>query len=421
MPIYYLKGLFMVKINKEFVNSIIGQKYADKIFWDDELKGFGIRVQGKAMSYIIIYTNNFAKQKKFKICSIDKLSPAEARKQAKELFATIIQGKDPVEEKNKLKNTITINELCDLYWKEGTLHKKASTLYIDRGRIEHHIKPLIGKIPVTEVTHSTIEKMMLDIINGDKIKKHAKSKNKRGTTLIKGGKYAASRTISLITAILEFAKRRKIISDNPGRGIQKPKDKVRNVFLSPNEITEFGTALIQAKNNFKNIKALNIILLLLLTGCRKNEIASLKWSYIDFRHQCFMFPDTKTGQQNRFFGKTVSDVLLSIKKENSDWVFPATSGSGYFKGIQKIFTELKQYKNETTGQTLIRNSRLCLHSLRHTFASIAADMGYTELTIAGLLGHKLGGVTNHYSHSTDKSLIDSADCVSTKIMELLQG
>ncbi|MCI5544060.1 MAG: site-specific integrase [Azospirillum sp.] len=410
----------MVKVNKEFINQIITESYKDKIFWDDDLKGFGVRAQGKSYTYVLAYIDKYGKQKRFKICKIDKLTPLQARNHAKELFADIIKGNDPVQEKSKQKNTLTTSELCSLYLQEGTLHKKASTLYIDKGRIQHHIIPLIGNIPITEINRATIEKMMLDIIKGDKIRKRAKSQNKRGTTLIKGGEYAASRTVSLLTAILEFAKHRKLISENPGRGIQRPKDKVRDVFLSPDEITDFGTALTQAKNNLKNSKALNIILLLLLTGCRKNEIASLKWSYVDFRRQCFMFPDTKTGQQNRIFGKTVANILQQIKKEGSDWVFPATSGDGYFKGVQKIFAELKQNKKEDTGQPLIRNSKLCLHSLRHTFASIAAEMGYTELTIAGLLGHKLGGVTNHYSHNTDKNLITSADCVSAEIMRLLQ-
>lgn len=410
----------MVKINKEFINQIITKKYKDKIFWDDDLKGFGIRVQGKSYTYVLTYMNKYGKQKRFKICRIDKLTPLQARNYAKELFADIIKGNDPTQEKNKQKNMLTTTELCHLYMQEGTLHKKASTIYIDKGRIEHHIIPLIGNIPITELNRGIIEKMMLDIIKGDKIRKQAKSQNKRGTTLIKGGQYAASRTVSLLTAILEFAKNRKLISENPGRGIQRPKDRIRNVFLSPDEITDFGIALTQAKNNLKNNKALNIILLLLLTGCRKNEIASLKWSYIDFRHQCFRFPDTKTGQQNRIFGRSVADILQHIKKEESDWVFPATSGDGHFKGVQKIFSELKQNKKEDTGQPLIQNSKLCLHSLRHTFASIAAEMGYTELTIAGLLGHKLGGVTNNYSHNTDKNLIISADHISAEIMRLLQ-
>ena len=158
---------------------------------------------------------------------------------------------------------MTISELCELYLRDGVHHKKESTLYIDCGRIEHHIKPLIGNIRITELNRATVEKMMFDIIKGDKIKKYAKSKNRRGTIKINGGEYAASRTVSLLGAILEFAKTRSLITDNVVRGIKRPKDKIRDVFLTSDEIIKFGEILRLAEENFKNEKAINIIKLLL--------------------------------------------------------------------------------------------------------------------------------------------------------------
>ncbi|MGA0599260.1 tyrosine-type recombinase/integrase [Caulobacter sp. KR2-114] len=59
-----------------------------------------------------------------------------------------------------------------------------------------------------------------------------------------------------------------------------------------------------------------------------------------------------------------------------------------------------------------------LHTLRHTFASVAADMGYSELTIAGLLGHAALGVAQRYVH-LDKALVVAADDVSGHILGLL--
>jgi integrase len=64
---------------------------------------------------------------------------------------------------------------------------------------------------------------------------------------------------------------------------------------------------------------------------------------------------------------------------------------------------------------------ISLHTLRHSFASIGADMGYVELTIAGLLGHKLGTITSRYSHNVDASLINAADKISIKIDGALKG
>jgi integrase len=60
------------------------------------------------------------------------------------------------------------------------------------------------------------------------------------------------------------------------------------------------------------------------------------------------------------------------------------------------------------------------HVLRHTFASVAGDLGFSELTIAGLLGHSARGVTQGYVH-LDTALVVAADRVSAEIAKLLDG
>jgi integrase len=62
-----------------------------------------------------------------------------------------------------------------------------------------------------------------------------------------------------------------------------------------------------------------------------------------------------------------------------------------------------------------------LHTLRHTFAAIAAEMGYSELTIAGLLGHSMQGVTARYAHVPDAALVSAADRISQHIADVLEG
>ena len=58
------------------------------------------------------------------------------------------------------------------------------------------------------------------------------------------------------------------------------------------------------------------------------------------------------------------------------------------------------------------------HTLRHTFASVAGDLGFSELTIAALLGHAARGVTQRYVH-IDEALRVAADKVSDAIEVLL--
>ena len=59
------------------------------------------------------------------------------------------------------------------------------------------------------------------------------------------------------------------------------------------------------------------------------------------------------------------------------------------------------------------------HVLRHSFASLAADLGYNEPTIASLLGHKTHSITNRYMHSADTVLLAAADAVANATMKLM--
>ena len=59
------------------------------------------------------------------------------------------------------------------------------------------------------------------------------------------------------------------------------------------------------------------------------------------------------------------------------------------------------------------------HTLRHSFASVAADLGYSETTIAALVGHAGRSVTSRYMHSADAVLLAAADAVADRTAELM--
>ena len=78
----------------------------------------------------------------------------------------------------------------------------------------------------------------------------------------------------------------------------------------------------------------------------------------------------------------------------------------------------------TTGSRSSRSSPLSdvtPHVLRHSFASIGNDLGFTEVTIAALVGHAKGSVTSKYIHTLDTALIMAADTIAGYIEGLLDG
>ncbi len=267
--------------------------------------------------------------------------------------------------------------------------------------------------------------MVHDIQSGEKIQKRIKTNKLRGITIVKGGTFAAARALETLHAIFERAIQYDLIEKNPAHGIKKTPNNKSNAFMTPDEIQVFGQLLSAPKFYTAHINSANAIKLLLLTGCRKSEILSLKWEYINFAEQYFDFPDTKTGAQKRPFGAGALHflkMLYNTRDKHSPYVFPAKSESGHIIGIQKAFKALLQSNNPIkTGVTF--NPNLTIHSLRHTFASMGEYLKHTQLIIGGLLGHKTNSIsiTGRYTHVVDNALISAADDISLEIVKALQG
>ena len=172
----------MARISINFIKTL---KYTSGTVreWDDTLKGFGVRIQPHSMSYFISYRNQYKQKKYYTIGKVGVLTPDEARRIAKEKLAAVIKNEDPAQERRLDKNTMSVSELCDWYLNTQTHNKKPSTVYCNKNSIEHHIKPLIGLVPIKAVNRAIIENMVYDIQSGDKIYKKAKTKSRSNDLL----------------------------------------------------------------------------------------------------------------------------------------------------------------------------------------------------------------------------------------------
>ena len=164
--------------------------------WCGELSGFGLRVfpSGKR-TYYANYRNRDGVRRRMALGPHGKLTADEARKLAVVAFAGALKGGGPAAERATRRNTLTVGELCDKYMQaaEGGLivgkrgrPKKASTLYNDQGRIQRHIKPLLGTKRVHELTQADVNRFMRDVAAGKTavVEKTAKA---RGKAVVTGG------------------------------------------------------------------------------------------------------------------------------------------------------------------------------------------------------------------------------------------
>lgn len=396
-----------------------------ELYFDSELPCFALRVFPSGFkSFVIKYRNENGQQRLFTVGSAKVLTLDQARKLAREHLQDVEHGGDPAKQKKADKEVLTVSELCDLYLQKGLGEKKPSTIMNDKSRIENHIKPLIGREIITNLKRSQVEDMMLDIANGKKIAVEKKGDKPRGKITIRGGRDAAARTTQLLGAILQFAVRRELIEKNPARDIRKAPAKRREEHLTTDDLRPLGIILNDPKINATNKTATDAIKLLLMTGCRKSELLTLKWKDIDFDRQTFHFQDTKTGKQDRAFGVAALNLLREqAGKKVSDWVFPSNiDPNKHMTGLLLVFKKLQQTKDDN-GNQIFTKPNIGLHTLRHSFASIARnELNFDRLTIAGLMGHKLiRSATDIYIHTVDKVQIQAADTLSIHIASALNN
>lgn len=406
------------KLTKRVVDALKPKPGVDFTVWDRELAGFGVRVRETgAKSFILKYRNAQGQQRKMTLGSYGSLTPEIARRMALSEKAKVVHGEDPAQARQTARRARTVAELCDAYLEEAlagrVLHrgkaKKPNTLRIDKGRIERHIKPLLGPKPIQDLSRRTIESFMYSVRDGATAL-DVKT-GPRGRARVTGGQGTAIKAVNLLSAVFNFGVRRGWIDSNPCHGVDKPADGRRERFLNPDEYGRLGGAFELAIQRGVNPTAINAIRLVALTGCRKSEILSLRVSEVDFDGNCLRFGDTKTGAQMRPFGKGARRYLKdALKRSEGDWVFPSAGKQSHLADLAKPVLALRE---------LAALPDFTLHVLRHSFATVAHELGYSELTIAGLLGHAQGSVTSRYAHHVDHALASAADSVSATIAKRL--
>jgi integrase len=392
--------------------------------WDDgkgAVAGFGARRQkGNAIAYVLKYRTADGRQRWHTIGRHGApWTPDAAREEAKRLLGEVVKGGDPAAEKTSRRQAATVAELCDAYIEASEAGriitrrkaaKKSSTMAGDRGRVERHIKPLLGVLKVATVTRADVERFY-DAISEGATAARIKT-GKHGLARVTGGRGTATRVMGFLGAIFAFAERQGLRPDNPVHGVEKHAYNQRQRRVSQAEYLALGEALRSMPKTTWPI-AVAGTKFLALTGWRRGEMLALKWSEVDLATRTARLADTKTGYSLRPLSRAACDVLRALPRMGA-LVFPASVGFDKpMVGFHKIWLRIAAQAGLPADVTP--------HILRHSFASVAADLGYSELTIAALIGHKKASVTSKYAHHADAVLLAAADAVAERIVCLMCG
>lgn len=408
----------MTKLTKRTIDALKPDPRRDTFLWDGELRGFGVRVKPSGTkTFMIQYRNLEGRTRRCVIGQYGVLTVEQARDMAQKKLAAVIDGADPSAERHAIRQGFTVSALCDWYLTEAEAGRligrnrrpiKASSLSGDRSRIALHIKPLIGNRVVSQLKLADIERLQGDIAAGRTAR--ARKIGKGGQTT--GGIGVAARAVSTLRSLFNHARRLGLIEVSPATGVRIMAPQKLKRYLSAGEIRHLGKVMTQMEREGEHPTGLAAIRVMLLTGFRRMEVLAMRKEWVQPDDNLVRFPDTKSGPQIRVAGDAAMTVLeAQALRSHSHYIFPADWGDGHFIGVVRVLQRvcMRAGLDEVTP-----------HTLRHSFASMAAAQGFSELTISGLLGHAPRGVTQRYVH-LDTALIIAADQVAAEIARLLDG
>lgn len=355
-------------------------------FFDVDQKGFMLEVRASGgKTFYQRYTDERGRERQFKIGPADTLTLEQARRKARVVMAQAVLGSDPQARRRELRAIPTLTALVhSRYLPHIKAYKRSWRT--DETVLRIHILPVLGAMPVDQVA-------------GDDIANLLKNMRERG--------YATgttNRVLILLRFIFNLARKWKVpgIKENPTFGLSTAPDVHRDRFLSPEE----AQRLISSINVDENRGAAQAIMLLLLTGGRRNEITHAKWDYVDWEKQTLMVPISKTGRPRAISlnGRALALLRTIQLTSTSPFIFPSAVTGRPCPSLHFPWVRIRR----RAGLDGVR-----LHDLRHSFASFLVNQGVSLYVVQGLLGHTQPRTTQRYAHLAQDTLLTAAEVVAS--------
>ncbi|MFZ5720173.1 MAG: tyrosine-type recombinase/integrase [Pseudomonadota bacterium] len=443
----------MPKLTEKLV-AALPPEAAEYVVWDTEVTGLGVRVRPTgSKSFILVYRRGGRKRKHTMGPLRADYGVKEARERAGDLLHGLRSGVDPQDAKAEERGAISVAGLADAYLEDGPAlkpDKKQSSWDTDRGIFSNHVKPLIGRLLAREVTKNDVAMMQLDISKG-KTARSEKTGHRRRSN-VKGGKRIASMAVVVLAACYQWGIETGRVTHNPARGVKGFKTTRRERYLSEREVACFSEAIADIEREEPQMAVMaDAVRLLMLTGCRKSEILTLEWAWVDWTKSCLRLPDSKTGAKV----VPLADAAVSIlkrrwaanrpepdmrghnsgdrpaAKRRSPFVLPAMKGEGCYVGLghhwemvraradqvsRKRAQEAGDHPDDVPPLTNVR-----LHDLRHSFASFAIADGASLFMVGKVLGHKQSRTTEIYAHLSDDPIKQVANRTASRVAAAMGG
>ena len=362
----------MGKLTKRTIEALAPREI-DYIAWDNDVPGFGVRVMPSGRKSFVLQYRAGRRSRRMVLGYVNVVTPEQARVMAIQHLAALRQGVDPLAERDAGRDAVTVKDLAARFDAEHiAVHLKPSTQKEYRRSLKKFILPFFGNRPIAEVSREEVARF------------HHKYRHVP---------YQANRCLEILSKMFNLAELWGLRPDgsNPRKHIRKYREEKRERFLSAAELRRVGEVLDETQaEGLEMPSAIAAVRLLILTGCRLNEIMALKWSYVDLGAGTLNLPDSKTGAKVVHIGKPAADVLEGIPPlPGNPWVITGKNPGTRLSDLQPCWQRLR-------ARAGLKDARI--HDLRHTFASAAVAAGQALPMIGKLLGHTQVATTARYAH-----------------------
>lgn len=364
----------------------------DRILWDDELAGFGLRLRktrGVGGSWIVKFRSRGA-VRRVTLGKTENMDATEARAAARRLLASA--ALDGLPKRPETPKVPTFEAYFPEFWRDYSRHWKPSTQATSAGAFRRELQPFFGAMNLAEIGKSDVVRW------------------RDGFAGTREGVF--NRAVPILSVMLNYAEllgyRRK--GSNPCRGIPRYKRDLPERYLTPLEYRRLARVL--ADDEEAHPLDVAIVRLLIFTGARSGEIQALSWGEVQPTR--LALGDSKTGQKYIYLNSQAEAVLASLRGgtvvDNKALIFPLQT--------KQQPRNIGPYWATVRRRAAIPDVRP--HDIRHSFASAAITRARVKFTSLGkLLGHALPETTARYAHLADDAVAEAAERVSGGIAKHL--
>lgn len=399
----------IIRIQKTNVEKLPDSQPGKPVFYyDDKLKGFGVRVSGSVKSYIVQRRVN-GKKVRLKIGAHPDITAEQARAEAAKLVGDFVRDIDPrIEKKAKKAKATTLAELFNQYKNARTLRPKTVTIYDEA---LHRCFPDWLNKPITEISKDMVQKRHDELSNKNSPRGKGEAQANQAMRVLRS-------LINYASSVYEDSQGRPLIVENPVRRLSQAKlwnrNKRRTDFIQKDELKPWFNAVLALPNT----TARDYLLVCLLTGLRKNEAAQLRWTDINLKSKLLrlLADRTKNYDEHQL---PLSDYLLEIlskraaendqREQMSEFVFP-----GERNGRTGHLIEVKDSVKKVIDKSEVK---FMVHGLRRTFLTVGESLDIPHYTLKRLANHRMNGdVTGGYIQLTVDRLREPMQRITDAIL-----